>query len=310
MPYPIDKKLVIAIASSALFDLSESNRVFKEKGITAYKKYQERNIDKVLDKGVAFPFIKRFLNINNSFPRRQPVEVILLSRNSPETGMRVFRSIREYGLNITRAGFFSGESPHKYIPSFNTSLFLSANADDVNQAIKSGIPAGRVIETSIVDDEEDMELRIAFDFDGVLADDSAEKVFKTTKDLGKFHESETQLSLVPHNPGPLLDLFTKISFFQKLELKKLEKDTDYKRLLKISIITARNAPSHERMIRTLNRWGVSVDETFFLGGIEKKRILEVMKPHIYFDDQQKNLDHINNIPLVHVPFGIINENTF
>ena len=183
MPYPIDKKLVIAIASSALFDLSESNRVFKEKGITAYKKYQERNIDKVLDKGVAFPFIKRFLNINNSFPRRQPVEVILLSRNSPETGMRVFRSIREYGLNITRAGFFSGESPHKYIPSFNTSLFLSANTDDVNQAIKSGIPAGRVIETSIVDDEEDMELRIAFDFDGVLADDTAEKVFKTTKDF-------------------------------------------------------------------------------------------------------------------------------
>ena len=307
MPYPIDRKLVIAIASSALFDLSESNRIFQEKGVAAYKKYQEKNIDRILDKGVAFPFIRRFLNINNSFPRRQPVEVILLSRNSPETGMRVFRSIREYGLNISRAGFFSGESPYRYIPAFNTSLFLSANAEDVSRAIKSGIPAGRVIETRIEDDEEDMELRIAFDFDGVLADDSAEKIYKVTKDLGKFHKSETQLSLVPHNPGPLQDLFTKISFFQKLELKKMEQDKDYKRLLKISIVTARNAPSHERMIRTLNRWGVSVDETFFLGGIEKKRILEVMKPHIYFDDQQENLDHIDHIPLVHVPFGIVNE---
>jgi len=306
MPYPIDRKLVIAIASSALFDLSEPNKVFRQKGIAAYKKYQEKNIDKILDKGVAFPFIRRFLNINHSFPRRQPVEVILLSRNSPETGMRVFRSIREYGLDITRAGFFSGESPYKYIPAFNTSLFLSANDEDVHQAIRLGIPAGRVIDTRIEDDDEDMELRIAFDFDGVLADDAAEKIYKSTNDISKFHESETQLSLVPHNPGPLQDLFTKISFFQKLESKKLANNKDYKRLLKISIITARNAPSHERMIRTLNSWGVSIDETFFLGGIEKKRILEVMKPHMYFDDQQQNLDHIDNIPLVHVPFGIAN----
>jgi len=306
MPYPIDRKLVIAIASSALFDLSESNRIFREKGVTAYKKFQEKHLDKVLEKGVAFPFIRRLLHINKSFPRRQPVEVILLSRNSPETGMRVFRSIREYGLDITRAGFFSGESPFRYIPAFNTSLFLSANADDVNQAIKAGIPAGRVLETSVKDDEEDMELRIAFAFDGVLADDAAEKVYASTGDIQKFHESETQLSLVPHNPGPLQDLFTKISFFQKLELKKIASNKDYQKLLKISIITARNAPSHERMIRTLHNWGVSIDETFFLGGIDKKRILEIMKPHMYFDDQRQNLDHIDNIPLVHIPFGIKN----
>jgi 5'-nucleotidase len=234
------------------------------------------------------------------------VEVILLSRNSPETGMRVFRSIREYGLDITRAGFFSGESPFRYIPAFNTSLFLSANADDVNQAINAGIPAGRVLETSVKDDEQDMELRIAFDFDGVLADDAAEQVYASTRDIQKFHESETQLSLVPHNPGPLQDLFTKISFFQKLELKKLASHKDYQKLLKISIITARNAPSHERMIRTLHNWGVAIDETFFLGGIDKKRILEIMKPHMYFDDQKQNLDHIDNIPLVHIPFGIKN----
>ncbi len=309
MPYPIDRKLVIAISSSALFDLSESDRIFREKGVSAYKKFQEKHIDKVLDKGVAFPFIRRILHINQSFPRRQPVEVILLSRNSPETGMRVFRSIREYGLNITRAGFFSGESPYRYIPAFNTSLFLSANAEDVMQAIKSGIPAGRVLETRVEDDEEDMELRIAFDFDGVLADDAAEKLYKSTNDLHKFYETETQLSLVPHNPGPLKDLFTRISFFQKLEQKKMAGDKNYKKLLKISIITARNAPSHERMIRTLKGWGVAIDETFFLGGIEKKRVLEIMKPHIYFDDQQQNFDHIDNIPLVHIPFGIINSSS-
>jgi len=183
MPYPIDRKLVIAISSSALFDLSESDKIFREKGVASYKKFQEKNIDKILDKGAAFPFIRRLLNINKSFPRRQPVEVILLSRNSPETGMRVFRSIREYGLDITRAGFFSGESPYKYIPAFNTSLFLSANAEDVTNAINSGIPAGRIIENRIEDDEEDKELRIAFDFDGVLADDSAEKVYQSTNDI-------------------------------------------------------------------------------------------------------------------------------
>lgn len=189
----------------------------------------------------------------------------------------------------------------------SSALFdLSANDEDVHQAIRLGIPAGRVIDTRIEDDDEDMELRIAFDFDGVLADDAAEKVYKSTRDISKFHESETQLSLVPHNPDPLQDLFTKISFFQKLESKKLTSNKEYKRLLKISIITARNAPSHERMIRTLNNWGVSIDETFFLGGIEKKRILEIMRPHMYFDDQQQNLDHIDNIPLVHVPFGIAN----
>ena len=273
MAYPIERKLVIAIASSALFDLSESDKVYCEQGIDIYRKFQEKNIDKTLNKGVAFPFIRRFLNLNNLFPEREPVEVVLLSRNSPETGMRVFRSIQKYGLNITRAAFFSGESPYEFIPAFNASLFLSANAEDVTKAICAGYAAGRVIETRITDDESDNELRIAFDFDGVLADDSAEKIYKKTKDLDKFHASETQLSLVPHNPGPLQDLFKKISFFQKLETKKIGENPDYKRILKISIVTARNAPSHERMINTIKNWGVSVDEAFFLGGIEKRRIL-------------------------------------
>lgn len=307
MAYPIERKLVIAIASSALFDLSESDKVFREKGVEEYKKFQEANIDSQLKRGVAYPFIRRFLNLNNAFPDQEPVEVILLSRNSPETGMRVFRSIKKYGLNITRAAFFSGKSPYEYIPAFNASLFLSANSEDVNKAICAGFPAGKVIDTRITDDENENELRIAFDFDGVLADDAAEKIYKETHDLDKFHDAETRNSEVPHNPGPMLELMRKIAFFQKLEQKKAIKDPDYRRLLKISIITARNAPSHERMINTLKSWGLTVDEAFFLGGIQKKRILEVMKPHMYFDDQITHLEPIDNIPLVHVPFGVANK---
>jgi 5'-nucleotidase len=306
MAYPIERKLVIAIASSALFDLSESDKIFREKGVGEYRKFQEANIDKTLDTGVAFPFIRRFLSLNTFFPEQEPVEVVLLSRNSPETGMRVFRSIQKYNLDISKAAFFSGKSPYQYLPAFNASLFLSANAEDVGNAIRAGFPAGRVIETPVLDDEKDNELRVAFDFDGVLADDAAEIVFKTTNDLKKFHDSETQLSLVPHNPGPLQDLFRKISSFQKLETEKIKKDPGHRRILKIAIVTARSAPSHERMINTLKSWGVSVDETFFLGGMEKKRILQVMKPHIYFDDQTLHLEKIDKIPLVHIPFGIAN----
>jgi 5'-nucleotidase len=306
MPYPIENKLVIAVASSALFDLTESDAVYRREGVDVYRKHQEKNIDKTLNKGVAFPFIRRFLNLNNALPDQEPVEVILLSRNSPETGMRVFRSIQKYGLNISRAAFFSGTSPYEYIPAYNASLFLSANEEDVEKAIRAGYPAGRVIDTRITDDENDHELRIAFDFDGVIAGDEAETIYKVSKDLDQFHALETQLSLIPHNPGPLQDLFRKISFLQELESKKSVEDPAYQRLLKIAIVTARSAPAHERMINTLKSWGISVDEAFFLGGIEKKRVLEIMKPHIFFDDQIVHLEHIDKIPLVHIPFGIAN----
>lgn len=306
MAFPIQEKLVIALASSALFDLSESDRIFREQGMEAYRKHQEKNIDNTLHRGVAFPFIRRFLNLNKAFPKQEPVEVVLLSRNSPETGMRVFRSIQKYGLNISRAAFFSGSSPYEYIPACNASLFLSANKNDVELAIQSGYPAGRVLESHITDDESDNELRIAFDFDGVIVDDTSEIIYKETKDLNKFYEFESLQSKIPHKPGPLRDLFSKISLLQELEKKESLKNPDHKKTLKISIVTARSAPAHERLINTLKSWGISVDEAFFLGGIEKRRILEVMKPHIFFDDQTIHLENVDNIPLVHIPFGIAN----
>ncbi|ARO88755.1 5'-nucleotidase [Nitrosospira lacus] len=307
MAYPIERKLVVGIASSALFDLSESHKIYETEGINDYRIHQEKNIDNPFPKGVAFPFIRRFLSINKAFPKQSPVEVVLLSRNSPETGLRVFRSIKHYGLDVTRAAFMTGRSPHEYLPAFNASLFLSANEDDVREAIDTNYPAGVVLPSKVYDDELDTELRVAFDFDGVIADDEAESVYKKNNDLIEFQAHESKRQSIPHQPGPLADLFKKLSFMQKLEEKQLGEDPSYKKIVRIAIVTARNAPSHERVVTTLKTWGVSADESFFLGGMEKSRILTILKPHMFFDDQRSHLQSpAGDIPMVHIPFGIAN----
>jgi 5'-nucleotidase len=306
MPHPIDQKLVIGVASSALFDLSESHAVFVEKGPKAYKRFQEEKLETVLEKGVAFPFVRRFLKINQRFPEHSPVEVVLLSRNSPATGKRAFRSIRHYGLDISRAAFTEGESPYKYIPAFNASLFLSANEEDVKKAIRRGYPAGTVLPSVVNDDEED-ELRIAFDFDGVIADDEAEAVYHHG-DLPTFSEYEVVNAHVPHKPGPLADFFRKLSALQMLEDAEQERDPHYRRIIRTAIVTSRSAPTHERVITTLENWGISANETFFLGGMKKGRILSTLKPHVFFDDQRSHLEsEAGDIPMVHIPFGIANQ---
>ncbi|XFA71835.1 5'-nucleotidase [Thermosynechococcaceae cyanobacterium Okahandja] len=306
MGYAIENKLVIGVASSALFDLTESDAVFRNEGEETYRLFQRQKKHEVLPRGVAFPFIRRFLNLNRAYPEQEPVEVILLSKNDPDTGQRVFHSIQHYGLNITRAAFLGGKSPHPYIPAFNVSLFLSANAEDVYQAIAAGYPAGIVIPSGATDNEADAELRIAFDFDGVIADDEAETVFRDG-DLEQFHAHEIQHATVPHNPGPLSDLFKKLAAFQKLEMAREQQDATYDRLLRIAIVTARNILASERVVTTLNSWGVTPDETFFLGGIEKVRVLRQLRPHIFFDDQLTHIESAaGDIPSVHVPFGVRN----
>ena len=310
MPFPIEQKLVIGVASSALFDLSESHQVYLEQGADAYRSYQEAQRDVVLGRGVAFSFIRRFLSINKCFPQQAPVEVVLFSRNSPETGLRVMHSIAHYGLDISRAAFMSGKSPYLYLPAFNASLFLSANEEDVKSAIAVDYPAGLVLPSRIADDDDsdDIELRVAFDFDGVLADDESETVFKRNNDLDEFHAHERLHVARPHQPGPLADLFQKLAMMQQLEQEAARTDPGYRRIVRIAIITARSAPSHERVVTTLKSWGVSADETFFLGGMDKARVLSIFKPHIFFDDQ---LTHLRSgpggtIPMVHVPFGVAN----
>ncbi len=308
MPYELENRLVIGLASSALFDLTESDRVFREKGEAEYRNYQRENQAHPLSPGVAYPFIKRILSINDLNPEDPPIEVVLLSRNDPDTGMRVMNSIKHYKLRMTRAVFLQGRVPHRYIPALSISLFLSANETDVKQATLAGYPAGQVLNSVHNDNPQDLELRVAFDFDGVIADDEAETVFQKTKDLGKFHDHEQERVDIPHNPGPLKEFVKKLSIVQKLEEQKSQTDPSYTPKLRISIVTARNAPSHERVINTMRSWGITVNDAFFLGGIEKRRVLEVLDPHIFFDDQKTHLLPASRVlPSVHIPFGITNK---
>lgn len=307
MAYDLTKRLVIGLSSSALFDLEESDMIFRTQGEEAYQQYQRKMQDNPLNKGVAFPFIRRLLKLNNIRPYDPLVEVILLSRNDPDTGLRVMNSIEHYGLGITRAVFLQGKSPYIYIPAFDIELFLSANHNDVMQAIDANYPAGQILSGHVTDDDAD-ELRIAFDFDGVIADDEAEVIYKTTGTLSEFHEHEAKKVDIPHNPGPLKNFLQRISDIQKLELEKVKNDPEYVPLLKISIVTARNAPSHKRVINTMRTWGISVNEAFFMGGVEKAKVLRILKPHIFFDDQRLHLKSSSELPSVHIPFGIANKN--
>jgi 5'-nucleotidase len=309
MAYELGKRLVIGVASSAMFDLTESDTVFQTKGEEEYRKYQSENVNNSLDKGMSFSFIKRLLSLNNlsDNPESDPlVEVVLLSRNDPDTGLRVMHSIKHHNLPISRAIFMQGKSPYEYIPALSISLFLSGNSSDVKEAIEMGYPAGHVLNSAIVDEDDD-DLRIAFDFDGVLADDESETVMHNTKDVNKFHDHETTNVLQPHNPGPLKEFLVKVSSIQKLEEKRKLSNPEYINRLRVSIVTARNAPSHERALNTLRDWGVMANDAFFLGGVDKGLILGVLKPHIFFDDQSGHLDSTSPVaPSVHIPFGIKN----
>jgi 5'-nucleotidase len=306
MPYSLEDKLVIAVASSALFDLAESDAVYQTRGVEQYRKYQRENEKVILEPGVAFSLIKRLLALNGPSPSEQIVEVILLSRNDPDTGLRVFNSIEYHGLAITRAVFVSGRDPFRYLQAFNAALFLSANENDVRNAIMQGAPAGRVFPTQFVDDGES-ELRVAFDFDGVIADDSAEAVFKT-QGLEGFLRSEHEQAAVAHPLGPLHRFFCEMAKIQRSEKSRKLQDPAYKPRVRIAIVTARNAPAHERVVTSLREWGIEVDEVFFLGGINKAKVLEVFRPHIFFDDQIAHVEGAAGIaPCAHVPFGVANE---
>jgi 5'-nucleotidase len=309
MANPIEGKLVIAVASSALFDLTQSDRVFRERGLDEYRRHQRENENSPLDPGVAFPLVRRILTLNRPERDDFPVEVVLLSRNDPDTGLRVFKSIQHHGLPISRAAFVNGGNPFRYMDAFNACLFLSANADDVKNAVKRGLPAGRVLPTRFTDTGDDMELRIAFDFDGVVADDSAEAVFKTDG-LAAFQQAERLHASEPMSPGPLGRFFKEIAHLQRLERERRATDPDYTPRLRTAIVTARNAPAHERVVITLRSWGIEVDEVFFLGGIDKARVLKEFRPHIFFDDQLTHVEGVADIaPSAHVPFGIAQEPT-
>lgn len=302
MPFTVDDKLVIAVASSALFDLRQSDRVYRMRGREIYEKYQRKHEERPLAPGVAFPFIRRLLKLNPAgIPENNRwVEVILLSRNSANTGLRVMNSIKHHRLSISRAVFTTGRNPYPYLGSFGASLFLSADAESVQGAIRAGYPAGQVLHTEYNDDPKDRELRIAFDFDGVLAGDEAERIFKL-KGIDAFHKHEQRKSHRALQPGPLHELLMKLGKIQNRNRENVQRGID----IRTAIITARSAPAHRRLIETMRSWGLEVDEALFLGGLEKSRCLRVFRPHIFFDDQQKHLSTV--APGVHIPFGVGND---
>ncbi|EME22371.1 5'-nucleotidase [Rhodococcus triatomae] len=307
MPFELDHRLVIGVASSALFDLTESDAVFHDRKEAGYRIYQEKHLDVPLAGGVAFPFVKRLLSLNDLSPSNDPlVEVIVLSRNDPMTGLRVMRSIEHHGLRITRAIFTQGQSPYPYIPALGITLFLSANSADVGGATEAGYPAGLVLDSTTSDDPDDAELRIAFDFDGVVIDDESESVMQSGG-LEQFLDHERANAVTPHKEGPLAQFLLRLSAIQSIEEARVESDETYTRRIRISIVTARNAPAHERAVTTLKSWNVAVNDAFFLGGIDKGRVLAVLKPHIFFDDQRTHLASSSKfVPSVHVPFGELN----
>lgn len=307
MPYDLSDRLVIGIASSALFDLIESDAVFRQEGEESYRRYQEQHLDNPLSAGVAFPFIQRLLSLNDlSAAEDALIEVIIMSHNDPDTGLRVMRSVRHYELGITRAIFTQGQSPYTYMPVLNMSLFLSANENDVRDAVTLGQPAGQVLASAYTDDDSN-QLRIAFDFDGVLASDESEQIFQQ-HGLQDFHEHETANLAIPISPGPLQKFLNNINKIQTREEQRAVEDKFYSRRLRVSLVTARSAPAHERAVASLKAWGVNVNDAFFLGGIDKGLIMQILQPHIFFDDQKSHLlSTAKIVPSVHVPFGSVNK---
>ncbi len=303
-----ENQLVVAVSSRALFDLESEHELFEKEGIAAYRAYQEKHRDDPLRPGVAFPFIRRLLKLNELFGDAEPFRVVVLSRNSPETGQRFFSSCRYYHLPIKAGAFTSGQSTIPYLASFDVSLFLSANRDSVMSALAAGQPAGWVLPSSSGEAAEDgdNELRIAFDFDGVIIDDEAEREYQ--KDgLAGFQTLEVAKASTPHSPGPLAKLFKKLAAFQKMDAERGKNDPYYRPAIRVAIVTSRGAPSEQRLITTLKAQGMSAAELFLMDGLPKSQVLSVLRPHIFFDDQLRHLERTaTTIPSVLIPFGVNN----
>jgi 5'-nucleotidase len=300
MPRTFENTLVIAISSRALFDLSESHAVYTEQGVDAYCKYQIEHENEALAPGVAFPMVKKFLALNDSVSHSedgQLVEIVLISRNSADTGLRIFNSIEHYGLDITRAAFTGGQSPYRYVKPFGGDLFLSSDPLDVRQALEAGHAAATIL-PSQVDHSASSELRIAFDGDAVLFSDQAEQVFQS-QGLDAFSETEKRAANDPLPGGPFKNVLAALHRIQQ----NLENPP-----VRTALITARSAPAHERVIKTLRAWDIRIDESYFLGGMDKGEFLRSFGADIFFDDQRGHCESARkHVPTGHVPSGIANQ---
>lgn len=299
MPAPFSDKLVVAISSRALFDLEQSHGVFEKEGVEAYSRYQIEHENEILSEGVAFPLVKKLLGLNRMAPVSNRVEVILISRNSADTGLRVFNSVTHYRLDITRAAFAGGESPFRYVQPFGAHLFLSADPEDVRAALDAGYAAATIVPGRAVTSP-DAQLRIAFDGDAVLFSDAAERVYKRDG-IEAFNRVEQGAAAEPLPGGPFQGFLA--------ALHRIQSEFPSKRSpIRTALVTARSAPAHERVIRTLRAWNIRIDEALFLGGMDKGEFLKAFQADIFFDDQRRHVVAAAlHVPSGHVPYGVANE---
>ncbi|MEJ5125062.1 5'-nucleotidase [Comamonas sp. MYb21] len=298
MAATLENKLVVAISSRALFNFEEENRVFEQDKDQAYAQLQLQRLDIPAPPGVAFSLVRKLLAFNSGTV--QKVEVVLLSRNDPVSGMRVFRSCKAHGLHSIQRGVFTqGRDPFRYLKPLGAHLFLSANATDVQQALQLGFPAARVLtESAQAQDSHPDEVRIAFDGDAVLFSDEAERVFQA-QGLDAFQRHEIEHATRPLPDGPFKPLLA--------ALHRLQQDTQSQMRIRTALVTARSAPAHERAIRTLMDWNIGVDETMFLGGLAKGEFLREFEPDFFFDDQTGHVTSAAaHVPAGHVSSGISN----
>lgn len=308
MALDLSDTLVVGISATALFDLSKADAVFKSKygedqesAMDEYRKYMLERENEPLNDGTGMPLVKALLELNRYQPKGESplIEVVVMSRNSPETGLQVLNNIRRKGLNISRHAFTGGESVVDYLDAYDVDLFLTTNIEDAQKVIDGVTCAAAIVKNPPKDLEKipEGQVRIAFDADAVLFDDSSEIVYKT-EGLSGFHQNEDTNQDVPMTEGPYASFLKKLARLQE----RLPFNTEFSPV-RIAIVTARNAPAELRVIKTLRQWGIYVDEMFFLGGIEKSKILKAFKAHIFFDDQDGHLDEASKFtPSGKVPY--------
>ncbi len=296
MAVTLEDKLVIGVSSRALFDLEEENRIFEEQGLEAYSKYQTEHENDILKPGTAFPLVKALQKLNAD--GRYLTEIIIMSKNSSDTSLRIFKSIEHYGLDISRAALVGGAAISPYLGAFKTDLFLSANENDVQEAINANIASGIICGNSnlpINPNDEIPQIRIAFDGDAVIFSDESERIFQA-EGLEAFAKHEQKNAQNPLPEGPFAKLLKTLSLIQK----QFPKDESP---IRTALVTARNAPAHERVIRTLRAWNVRIDEVFFLGGVKKSEVLKAFNANIFFDDQATHTDPASKlVPSARVPY--------
>jgi 5'-nucleotidase len=297
MPASLEGQLVVAISSRALFDFEEENKVFEQGDDRAYMKLQLDRLDAPAKPGVAFSLVRKLLAFNTADAQR--VEVVILSRNDPVSGMRVFRSAQHYGLPIQRGSFTRGQPPWRYLRPLNANLFLSTHLSDVRAALDAGVPAAQVYpHSALASEAHPHEVRIAFDGDAVLFSDEAERVFQA-EGLSAFQKHESDKAGQPLLAGPFKPVLQALHQLQQAGTPSMR--------IRTALVTARSAPAHERAIRTLMDWNIEVDEAMFLGGLPKGEFLREFEPDFFFDDQTGHIESAaRHVPSGHVASGVSN----